>query len=205
MEQDPNAVSAILRTIRHPDVVRTDDIDSTEIIFSTLDPTKPHRIIRTIDSAGFRAEHDSRLEEYLEMLKSRRLSEFIVSTDGLTLALLGDDSTSLTRDILIEHPTIRITRGNEVSTHDRNDLAVLEVLMTCLDETLADITVTEAVLTVSFPNGVVFTVDGDDDDGTYMELESWHIASDTGLHAACFGDHFKISYPPKPLLSQDLG
>ncbi|MCH6471217.1 DUF6188 family protein [Sinomonas terrae] len=137
------------------------------------------------------AQDDPRLEHQLDILKSRRLSQFAIAINGLRLAFWGEDAASIAREIFIEHPTISIALKNEPdTTHDWNHPVVATALLTCLDKTLTDITLTGGKLTLSFANGVVVTADPDD------QYKSWQINSGDGLLVVCMpGGELAIWYP----------
>ncbi|HEY1573854.1 MAG TPA: DUF6188 family protein [Pseudonocardiaceae bacterium] len=179
--------------LRHPDLVRTPD-NAYSLANQIAQGVLPGSTVRASEAAGPQAQNDSRLQGQLDALRARPLSQFAMALNSVRLQFWGEDAGSTSREIHIEHPTIRISRNNQpATTHDLNAPAVATALLGCLGETLSNVTVTDGHLALTFANGFAMAVDPDD------HYESWQINSDDGLLVVCTpGGDLSIWYPPEP-------
>jgi hypothetical protein len=171
--------------------MHTDDDHSAHMLATQVGQGVPGSTLRFSDTAGPGAQDDPRLEGQLAILRSRRLSQFAMAINGIRLEFWGEEASSKSREIYIEHPTVGITSNSRPGeVHDWNDPAVSTALLKCLGATLSDITMTGGRLALTFANGFAVSVDPDD------HYESWQINSEDGLLIVCTpGGDLTIWYP----------
>jgi hypothetical protein len=137
---------------------------------------------------------DPRLREQLEIIKTRRLSQFCMSVGNMRLAFWGDHLGAIGREILIEHPTLELSRpGQPASIYERGNDVVAASLLSVLGHAVVSIDVTGGCLTIVFDGGLQVVVEPD------QRYESWQISSEDGLLIVCTpGGELAVWYPGEP-------
>jgi hypothetical protein len=134
---------------------------------------------------------DPRLREQLEIIKTRRLSQFCMSAGNVRLAFWGEHIGTIGREILIEHSTLELRRpGQAASTYERGSDVVATSLLYVVGHEVVDIDVTGGCLAIVFDGGLQVTVEPD------QRYESWQISSEDGLLIVCTpGGELAVWYP----------
>ena len=177
--------------LRHPDPVESDQ-NSAAFITGRIAAAAPGATVRHSDSHGPDAVTDPRLREQLAIISGRRLSQFSIAINGIRLAFWGEEAGTVSREILIEHPTILFTHPGQVAiAHAPDSDAVAAALLSVLNRRASEITLTSGHLIISFETGLTLKVEPD------QRYESWQISSDDGLLIVCTpGGDLTIWYPP---------
>ena len=163
------------------------------ILASQIGAAVPGAAVRHSDSHGPGAVTDPRLHEQLAIISERRLSQFSIAINGITLAFWGEAAWTASREIFIEHPEITLAHpGQPTTAHSSDSEPVATALLSVLGQQATEITVSGGQLAISFTTGLTLKVDPD------QSYESWQISSDDGLLIVCTpGGDLTIWYPPE--------
>lgn len=170
----------------------SEEISRAHLLAHEVAAAIPGAVVEHSDGSGPDAEADPRLGEQLAIIAGRRLSQFGMAVNGLRLMFWGEHLRSVSREILIEHPTVEIADlGREAVTCDSVSETVAVALLPALGQQVRDVTITAGRLTVVFGTGVTLTVEPGE------RYESWQISSDDGLLVVCNpGGDLTVWYPP---------
>lgn len=148
--------------------------------------------VRYSDASGPAAFDDPRLNQQLEIIVGRRLSQFSMSGSGVRLAFWGEKAGTIGREILIEHETLDLTQPGQRAAirHQWNEDVVATSLLAALNNRVTRIDVTDGHLSVTFESGLQLEVEPD------QQYESWQITSEDDLLIVCTpGGDLTIWYP----------
>jgi Family of unknown function (DUF6188) len=134
---------------------------------------------------------DPRLREQLELIKAMRLSQFCMSAGDMRLAFWGERIGPIGREILIEHPTVELSRPDQpTSTYERGSDVVAASLLSVLGHAVIGFDITGGRLTIIFDGDLQVAVEPD------QRYESWQISSEDGLLIVCTpGGELAVWYP----------